>query len=293
MCKNLVEKGNLSQPLIIFNRTTSRATDLSSNIGHSTVAASIEDTVSKSDIIFICLGDDIAVQDTLAKAINRDVKGKLFVDCSTIHPNTTKMVAKAVEAQGAHFVACPVFGAPAMADAGQLVCVLAGPKEQVEKVKPYCQGVMGRAVIDYSGSEPGKATLLKVIGNTFILSMIETISEGHVVAEKTGLGVDDLHQFIETMFPGPYAAYSNRMRSGDYYQREEPLFSAKLARKDAGHAIALAEKAGVQMKNVQLADEYLKSVQDHMKEQGDIAGIYGAKRVEAGLKFENKGSDPN
>jgi 3-hydroxyisobutyrate dehydrogenase-like beta-hydroxyacid dehydrogenase len=289
MCKNLVQKGDLSQPLLIYNRTTSRADELSSRIGHSTVASSIEDTVAKSDMIFLCLGDDAAVLDTISQAVQGNVEGKLFVDCSTIHPETTSKVAEAVKSKGAYFVACPVFGAPAMADSGQLVCVLAGPKEQVEKVKPYCEGVMGRAVIDYGGSEPGKATLLKVIGNTFILSMIETISEGHVVAEKTGLGVDDLHQFIEAMFPGPYTAYSNRMRSGDYYRREEPLFSAKLARKDAGHAMALAEKAGVQMKNIQLADGYLKGVQDHMGDRGDIAGIYGAKRVEAGLNFENKG----
>jgi 3-hydroxyisobutyrate dehydrogenase-like beta-hydroxyacid dehydrogenase len=288
MCKNLVQKGDLSQPLLIYNRTASRANELSSRIGHSAVASSIEDTVSKSDIIFLCLGDDAAVLDTMAQAVQGNVEGKLFVDCSTIHPETTSKVAENVKSKGAYFVACPVFGAPAMADSGQLVCVLAGSKEQVEKVKPYCEGVMGRALIDYGGSEPGKATLLKVIGNTFILSMIETISEGHVVAEKTGLGVDDLHQFIEAMFPGPYTAYSNRMRSGDYYRREEPLFSANLARKDAGHAMALAEKAGVQMKNVQLADGYLKGVQDHMGERGDIAGIYGAKRVEAGLNFENK-----
>ena len=68
---------------------------------------------------------------------------------------------------------------------------------------------MGRANIDFSGQPPEKATLLKVIGNTFILSMIETIAEGKVVAEKTGLGVQELHQFIEMMFPGPYVAYSN------------------------------------------------------------------------------------
>ena len=108
-----------------------------------------------------------------------------------------------------------------MADAGQLVCVLAGPAAAVEKVKPYCKGVMGRAEIDYSNESPSRATLLKVIGNTFILNMVETLSEGHTVAEKTGLGTDNLHKFIETMFPGPYAAYSTRMRQGDYFQREE------------------------------------------------------------------------
>jgi len=81
-----------------------------------------------------------------------------------------------------------------MADSGQLVCVLSGPKEAVDKVKPYTTGVMGRAIIDYSGQEPGHATLLKIIGNTFILNMVDTLSEGLTVAETTGLGVDNLHQ---------------------------------------------------------------------------------------------------
>jgi len=31
----------------------------------------------------------------------------------------------------------------------------------------------------------------------------------------------------------------------------------------------------------------LKVVKEHMGARGDIAGIYGAKRVEAGLKSEN------
>jgi 3-hydroxyisobutyrate dehydrogenase-like beta-hydroxyacid dehydrogenase len=287
MCKNLIEKGQLDKPLIIYNRTIKRAEDLSSTLGHSTVASSLEEAVAKSDIIFICVGDDAAVTENVEKILEGNVKGKLIVDCSTVHPDTTAMTAKAIEAHGGKFVACPVFGAPAMAEGGQLVCVLAGPKEEVEKVVPYCKGVMGRANLDFGGHPPEKATLLKVIGNTVILSMVETISEGQVVAEKTGLGVDILHQFLEVMFPGPYAAYSNRMKSGDYFKREEPLFAVDLALKDARHAQALANKAGVHMKNVEIATEYLTGVKEHMGARGDIAGIYGAKRVEAGLKFEN------
>jgi 3-hydroxyisobutyrate dehydrogenase-like beta-hydroxyacid dehydrogenase len=287
MCANLVSKGNLSKPLIIHNRTTSKAETLSSKIGHSTVSPSLTDAVSKSDIIFFCLGDDVAVQSNIDEALKTDVTGKIFVDCSTIHPDTTASITKSIEAKNASFVACPVFGAPAMADAGQLVCVLAGPASAIDKVKPYCAGVMGRANIDYSGQPQSKATLLKIIGNTFILSMVETLSEGHVVAEKSGLGVNELHSFIETMFPGPYTAYSNRLKSGDYWKREEPLFAAKLARKDARHAQAIAQSSGVTMRNVELADGYLAKVVEEKGDQGDIAGIYGAKRMEAGLPFDN------
>ena len=109
MCKNLVEKGNLEKSLIIFNRTQKRATALYSKLppGKSTVAPSLEDAVSKADVVFTCLGDDAAMTDTIAAALNVDVKGKLFVDCSTVHPDTTNMLAKSIQEHGADFVACP------------------------------------------------------------------------------------------------------------------------------------------------------------------------------------------
>lgn len=206
MCKNLVEKGDLDKPLIIFNRTQKRADELQTKLtdGKSQVSSTIGEAVKKSDIVFTCVGDDAAIQETIDTALKEDVKGKLFVDCSTIHPDTTRKLGKQINEAGAEFVACPVFGAPAMADNGQLICVLAGPADAVDKVKPYCKGVMGRAIIDFAGQEVGKATTLKIIGNTFILNMVETLSEGHVLAEKSGLGSENLHQFIENLFPGPY-----------------------------------------------------------------------------------------
>ena len=49
----------------------------------------------------------------------------------------------------------------------------------------------------------------------------------------------------------------------------------------------LAEASGTRMKDVEVADSHLAAVQKHMGSRGDIAGIYGAVRQEAGLKFEN------
>lgn len=288
MCKNLVEKGNLSTPLLIHNRTVSRAEDLSKKIGHSTVSPDIKDLAQKSDIIFYCLGDDDAVMSTVKTILGSgNIKEKVFVDCSTIHPDTTTEENKLITDAGGVFVAMPVFGAPAMADSGQLINVIAGPSSAIEKIRPYCKGVTGRATIEFADAAPSKATTLKIIGNTFILTMVETLSEGHTLAEKCGLGTDGLHQFIEIMFPGPYTAYSNRLMSGDYYKRDEPLFAVDLARKDARHAQNLAKDSGMRMRNVELADGYLKEVKEHMGARGDIASIYGAKRAESGLKFEN------
>ncbi|KAK2783745.1 hypothetical protein FQN52_009489 [Onygenales sp. PD_12] len=304
--KNLVTKAPLSQPLIIYNRTQSRADSLAATLPKPvTVAPSIPDAVTPATIIFICLGDDPAVEETLATAVQTtNISGKLFVDCSTVHPDCTRRAAKLLESHGGSFVACPVFGAAAMAEAGQLVCVLAGKPELIERVKPFCAGVMGRANIDLSAlpasravgvvddgsdpaADPGRATMLKIVGNALVVHMVEAVAEGMVLAEKSGLGVEALHDLMELLFPGPYVGYASRMRSGDYYKREEPLFAVDLARKDASHMMDMAGKVGARLRGVELADEYLKVVREHQGERGDIAGIYGAVREEAGLKFEN------
>lgn len=293
MCKNLVEKGNLDKPLIIYNRTKKRSDDLAEKLGRDKikVVETIQEVAKASDVIMMCLGDDAAVNSVVDTILQEDVKGKLIVDCSTVHPETTNALEKRITDKGAEFVGMPVFGAPPMADNGQLVCVIAGQKSACDRVKPYTKGVMGRADIDFSGQPAGNATLLKVVGNTFILNMVSQLSEGHTLAEKSGLGVDNLHNFISTMFPGPYQAYSQRMLQGDYYQREEPLFHIDLARKDARHAMSLAENSGAQdgMKMLKLAQGRLDKVKEELGDRGDIPSVYGVVRKEAGLEFKNKG----
>lgn len=109
MCKNIVEKGNLDKPLIIFNRTKKRAEDFATTLGPSQtkVVDTINDAARGSDIIFMCLGDDASVNSAVDKILEEDVKGKLVVDCSTVHPDTTNALEKRITEKGAEFVGMP------------------------------------------------------------------------------------------------------------------------------------------------------------------------------------------
>ena len=180
-----------------------------------------------------------------------------------------------------------MFGTPVIANTGSLVAVPAGPVALVSEVTPFLDGVISRATVNLAGEEPGKASLLKITGNTFISSMVETLAEGHVFAEKAGLDPELLHKAIGYMFPGPYTPYSKRMLSGDYYKREEPLFSVDFARKDAAHAIKLADAVGVDLRIVKTLDAHLASVQEEVGGKGDISAVYGVMRKESGLPYQN------
>lgn len=75
-------------------------------------------------------------------------------------------------------------------------------------------------MIDLSGEEHGKASLLKIIGNVMIMTTMETVAEMNVFAEKTGLGTGNIQKLIEGFPKVAHTVYSNRMINGEYYQGE-------------------------------------------------------------------------
>jgi 3-hydroxyisobutyrate dehydrogenase-like beta-hydroxyacid dehydrogenase len=299
MSRNIALKGPQTSPLILFNRTASKAAAFAKTITAekpqaAIVAPSPSAAVKDADITFICVGDDPALDqiiDTITSDTSISLKDKIIVDCSTVHPDTSRRTHATLASHGASFIACPVFGAPNAADAGQMVVIPAGSPASIDKIRPFLDGVTSKATLDLgpeSEKDVGRATLLKVLGNTFILNTVETLAEGLVAAEKSGLGTKAYAEWVSTMFPGPFAKYAERMSSGEYFKREEPLFAVDLARKDLRHAANLAESSGMTLKSVKVTDDYLKIVKEEKGEKGDIAAVYGAIRKEAGLPFDNE-----
>lgn len=306
MVRNILAKYPLAAPLIIYNRTASRTLSFASSLSDPTKispASSLAE-VASANIILTCIADDAAMLSTIKEILPYCTGKKLFIDCSTIHPKTTEEIGGLLTC-GKHeggergfkheFVAMPVFGAPAAADTGALVCVPAGPTSSVDKALPFANAV-GRSIINLGGQPYSASSTLKIIGNTFILNMVNQLAEGHVLAETTGLGSANLQKFIDAMLPGAYSAYSSRMISGDYYTRAEPLFAVDLAIKDASHALSLGKEAGADtaktMANTTTGLERLKMVKEKVGEDGDMPGVYGVVREDAGLRFGNQAGRP-
>jgi len=105
------------------------------------------------------------LQSLLSSAIGSgtSLKDKIFVDCSTVHPQMVKSAVDQLKEQQASFVAAPVFGGNPIAVDGKLVFAIGGPKSATEIVKPLIQDVMGRRVID-CGEDATKSSLLKIAG---------------------------------------------------------------------------------------------------------------------------------
>jgi 3-hydroxyisobutyrate dehydrogenase-like beta-hydroxyacid dehydrogenase len=183
MAENLQKYLAKNDQSLIFNNRTMASGDNLRSLG-ATPAESFGELVKKSDVVFtmVCdssnpsryfgdveltvrkVNNDDTLKTLLQQAYDtKDLSGKIFVDCSTVHPDTTKAVSEEIKQHKATFLAAPMFGGPAIAAPGKLVVAIGGPSAAVEQVKPYFQDVIARKVI-VCKEEPQSASMLKIAG---------------------------------------------------------------------------------------------------------------------------------
>ncbi|KAI1867738.1 uncharacterized protein JN550_006879 [Neoarthrinium moseri] len=285
-----------AQPLRVFNRTASRCIPLEESGARR--CESIALLAQDCKVIFLSSSADEAVLSIVEQIIESgDVEGKIVVDTTTVHPDTSKVVSARLARQGAQFAAMPVFGASPAAASGTLLAAFAGPQDVLDLLSPLLKGVIAREVL-VVGTEPEKALLLKTTGNLMMASLMQVVAEAHVFASKAGLPEATLERLLELNF-GPVAYLDSvRMTTGVYCPGRggAPWSDLNLAIKDVGHAIEIADKKGVSLKAGKAAFEGLGKAKEWANGEGKVDGtdrtldstsLYGIVRQESGLDFES------
>ncbi|KAM0279423.1 hypothetical protein ACHAQH_004583 [Verticillium albo-atrum] len=279
--------------LQFWNRTSARGESLEALGAVSSLSPA--QLIATSDIIFISLSDDHAVMSVIRRIIETagdELAGKIVVDTSTVHPDTSTNIGRSLAEQGTRFIAAPVFGASPVAAEGKLLWVIAGPEDSVQAITPFIVGVMGRAMIRM-GEDVSQSSMLKTAGNFMTAGMMELVAEAHVFAEKTGLGSEALETLIEHQY-GPLAlSMSKRLTTGAYMpaRDQSPFSDLTLALKDVSHGIDVAEKAGTRLQVAEVALEHLTDAGNFSISAGrplDSSAMYGVIRQQAGLDFETE-----
>ncbi|KAF2651931.1 NAD(P)-binding protein [Lophiostoma macrostomum CBS 122681] len=276
-----------------YNRTLARGEPLA-EIG-GVPCNGIKDLVDSCDVIFISLSDDKALETVIQLLISTcDINDKIFVDTTTVHPNTTSTVADEIRHAHASYIAAPVFGSTPVAQAGQLLMSIAGPDSAIETVLPFLEGVIARKVIRMH-NQASSALLLKATSNFITAGLHYLIAEAHVLAEKAGLPSDALETLIHENF-GQYAySVSQRMTQGSYYpaQGERPISALELGMKDVGIGLSIAKDCdkGMRLEVGELVMRHMNQAMKYGEEQGrplDSSSVFGAVRLNAGLGFETQ-----
>ncbi|CAG7991881.1 unnamed protein product [Penicillium nalgiovense] len=291
--------------LRFWNRTASRGAplELLGAIG----CKSIAQLVTECDLIFISVNlewtfianiekqtsDDGALNAIVDRILAvKDIDGKLFVDTTTVHPNTTKETDEKLKKRNACFVAAPVFGATPAAESGTVLMAMAGPSQAIDRTAPFGKGVLAREVMIVS-DQPEKATLLKTLGNFIVAGAMEIVGEAQVLAEKSDLGTNMLEKLLELNFGSLMHSSSTRMTQGVYLPEEgqSPWSNLNLGIKDVQHGISCAQDVGARLKVAEVALDNMSRAKDFSDAHGgrplDSSSGYGIIRQDSGLDFEN------
>jgi len=156
----------------------------------------------------------------------------------------SKRLSEAHEAAGQLFVASPVLGRPEMAAIGKLFVVAAGPQAARDRVRPLLERV-GQRVFDVADAATS-ASLLKLIANFMITTVIESLSEASALAQKNDLDpAIVLDVLTNTLFSAPiYKTYGGLIVE----QKFEPAgFTVPLGQKDNRLVMQAAEASAVPM----------------------------------------------
>lgn len=121
---------------------------------------------------------------------------------------------------------------------------------------------------------------------------MEVIAEAQVFAEVTGIGNQQLEEFIGNMFGPVLESYSKRITTGAYAPPLDtsPGFAAALASKDMKHALSIAASHSTRLPTLETASTRLLSAREYAGECLDSSAIYGTGRMEAGLSFWSENS---
>jgi 3-hydroxyisobutyrate dehydrogenase len=255
MARNLASAGH---DVRVWNRTREKAEETGLEVLDAP-------TAEGADVLITMLSDGAAVEAVMDGVTLGD--DQIWWQSSTIGVEATERLA----ARGA-FVDGPVLGTREPAEKGALTVLAPGPGR--ERLGPVFDPVSAK-VVDM-GDEIGAATRMKLVLNTWVVTLTEGVAESIALAE--GLGLDPA-QFLEIIDGGPMGpAYAKLKGTMMIERRFEPSFPLALAAKDAGLVDDAARAAGLDLPLPRaIRDQMAKAVAAGHGDEDMAATIWAAR----------------
>jgi len=119
--------------------------------------------------------------------LSADVKGKLFIEMSTVRPETEIALAAKVRATGAAFVECPVGGSTGPARQGKLIGLMGAEPADAARAKPILDQLCRR--LEHCGPV-GAGAIMKLAINLPLMIYWQALGEALALSRSLGLEPD-------------------------------------------------------------------------------------------------------
>ncbi len=207
------------------------------------VARNIEE-IWGSGVVFSMLSDDNAVAETFLDSglLAAAPTGSVHVNLATVSAGLARRAADLHGQHGVGYLAAPVFGRAAVAEAGNLNVLAAGAPALVARVQPFFH-VIGARTWNL-GERPEQANVVKILGNYLVACAIQSLGEAIGMAEGIGIEPSLLVDVLTTtLFPGVVHASYGAIIAERRYQPAG--FTTRLGRKDVHLALDAAHAGGL------------------------------------------------
>jgi 3-hydroxyisobutyrate dehydrogenase len=240
MASNIIEAGI---DLRAWNRSREKEEPLAEK--GATVLDTPAEAAEGASVVLTMLSDIdpvIEAMDGKDGFLSRASDSLIWVQMSTIGVAGTERCAELAERHHVTFVDAPVLGTKQPAEKGELVVLASGPQETHEPLESIFSALGKRTM--WVG-EAGAGSRLKVVVNSWLVSIVEGAAEAIALAE--GADVDP-RLFLEAVSGGPLDAPYLQMKAKAMIERDfEPSFRLALGAKDARLAQELAERHGLDL----------------------------------------------
>jgi 3-hydroxyisobutyrate dehydrogenase-like beta-hydroxyacid dehydrogenase len=282
MARNVLDKGHA---LIVLDVVQDAVAKLVA--AGARAASTPKDVAAASDVVITMLPDAPDVE-RVALGKNGIVEGirpgSVYIDMSTIDPDTTRKIGAAIGEAGASMIDSPVGKTADHAVAGTLTLMVGGPADVVARCRP---------LLDCMGSDffhcgdLGAGQTMKLINNLLATAVSEASIEALVTGTKSGLSLDTMTSVLRTTMAWNNAlaiSLPKRPLVGDF----KPGFMVKLAHKDCRLALQMTERLGVRAPVGRAA---LASVDEAMQkglQDDDVGALLKLREEQAGVKVRQR-----
>jgi 3-hydroxyisobutyrate dehydrogenase len=255
--------------LTVWNRTRERVREFVEK-GAAT-AASPREVAAKSEVLITMVSDPPALEEVLwgcKGAIEGLQKSSVLIDSSTVSPALARRAAAACAEREAEFLDAPVTGGTWGAEKGELVFMVGGRKEVLEKVQPVL-AALGKKFFHLGGHGAGQT--IKLAMNMILALQVDALAEALALVQGAGLDGERLIEVLQASMAR--AAVLDVKAPMILQQNYAPSFPLRLMHKDLGLALDLANQLGVSLPATAAAREVYNAVKGATREDVDYSAV--------------------
>jgi len=266
MGQNLLKAGFA---LTVWNRTEQRGDELvrlGARRGNSP-----RDVAAKADVVLTMVSDPPALEEILwgrEGALGGLRRGSVLVDSSTVSPALAQRAATACAERGAEFLDAPVTGGTWGAEKGELVFMVGGKRETLERVEPVL-AAMGKRFFHLGPNGAGQT--VKLAMNSILALEVEALCEALALVGAAGVPGEKLIEVLQSSMAR--AAVLDVKAPLILKDDFAPSFPLRLMHKDMGLALDLAKQHGVVLPATTAAYGAYSAVKNAAKEDVDYAAV--------------------